>query len=160
LDAIAAGKNVLCEKAFTLNARDAEEVIAAAKAKSVFLMEAMWLRFTPLMQTLQKMLHEEKVIGNVQRTFCDFGLELDITSLPPELRYKDPTLRAGSLFDIGVYSLIWGLVSLDPGIAVKSEMPKVLAQQTLSDKVDVSSSVLLFFPSTDRQGIITSTTNI
>jgi hypothetical protein len=37
-------------------------------------MEAMWSRFTPLMQMFQKMLHEEKVIRDVQRTFCDFGL--------------------------------------------------------------------------------------
>lgn len=159
LDAIAAGKNVLCEKAFTLNARDAEEVIAAAKAKGVFLMEAMWTRFTPLMQTLRRMLHEEKVIGEVHRAFCDFGLDLDITTLPPESRYKDPALGAGSLLDIGIYSLTWGLVSLDPGLGAQSEMPKILAQQTLSHGVDVSSSMLLFFPSTGRQGIITSTTN-
>ena len=160
LDAIAAGKNVLCEKAFTLNARDAEEVVAAAKAKGTFLMEAMWTRFKPLMQTLQKMLHQDKVIGDVHRTFCDFGLQLDVASLPPESRYKDPALGAGSLLDIGIYALTWGLVSLDPGLGVESEMPEVLAQQTLSDGVDLSSSMLLFFPSTGRQGIITSTTNI
>lgn len=160
LDAIAAGKNVLCEKAFTLNAKDAAEVIAAAKAKGVFLMEAMWTRFTPLMQTLQKMLHEEKVIGDVHRTFCDFGLDLDIPSLPAESRYKDPALGAGSLLDIGIYSLTWGLVSLDHGKGATSEMPTVLAQQSLSHGVDVSSSILLFFPSTGRQGIITLTTNI
>jgi hypothetical protein len=46
LDAIAAGKNVLCEKAFTPDARDAEEVIMAAKAKSGSLTEAMWTQFT------------------------------------------------------------------------------------------------------------------
>lgn len=159
LDAIAAGKNVLCEKAFTLNTRDAEEVIAAAKAKGVFLMEAMWTRFTPLMQTLRRMLHEEKVIGNVQRTFCDFGLDLDIASLPPESRYKDPALGAGSLLDIGIYSLTWGLVSLDQGVGDKAETPKVLAIQTLSDDVEIASSMLLYYPSTGRQGIITSTTN-
>jgi predicted dehydrogenase len=60
LDAIAAGKNMLCEKAFTPDARDAEEVIMAAKAKSGSLMEAMRTRFTPLMQMLREMLHEEK----------------------------------------------------------------------------------------------------
>lgn len=74
LDAITAGKNVLCERVFTLNVKDAEEVIAAAKAEEVFLMEALWTRFTPLMQTLQKILHEGKVIGNVHRTFCDLWL--------------------------------------------------------------------------------------
>lgn len=39
LDAIRAGKHILCEKPFTINAREAEEVIDAAKAKGVFLME-------------------------------------------------------------------------------------------------------------------------
>jgi len=44
LDAIAAGKNVLCEKAFTINAAEAKEVLEAAKAKNVYVHEAMWLR--------------------------------------------------------------------------------------------------------------------
>jgi hypothetical protein len=57
------------------------------------------------MQMLRKMLHEEKVIGDVQRTFCDFGLDLDIASLSSESRYKDPALGAGSLLDIGINSL-------------------------------------------------------
>lgn len=160
LDAIGAGKNVLCEKPFTMNAPEAEEVVAAAKAKGVFLMEAMWTRFTPLMQTLHKMIHEEKVIGDVQRAFCDFGMNLKISSLPPHSRYKDPALGAGSLLDIGVYSLTWGLVSLDPGVGDNATPPKVLATQTLLDNIDVSSSMLLHYPDTGRQGIITSTTNI
>jgi hypothetical protein len=52
------------------------------------------------------------------------------------------------------------VVSLDPGVGAKSEMLNVLAQQTLSDGVDVSIGMLLFFSSTGRQGIITSTTNM
>jgi predicted dehydrogenase len=44
-----AGKAVLCEKPFTVNAREAEEVIALARQKKVFLMEAMWTRFVPIM---------------------------------------------------------------------------------------------------------------
>ena len=68
-------------------------------------MEAMWTRFTPLMQMLRKMLHEEKVIGDAQRTFRDSSLDLDITSLSSESRYRDPTLGAGSLLDIGINSL-------------------------------------------------------
>ncbi|KAM0502290.1 hypothetical protein ACHAP8_003828 [Fusarium lateritium] len=50
LDAIAHGKNILCEKAFTLNAKEAREVFEAAKAKGVFIMGAMWTRFFPLVQ--------------------------------------------------------------------------------------------------------------
>lgn len=40
LDAIAAGKNILCEKAFTINAQEAKEVFEAAKAKNVYVHEA------------------------------------------------------------------------------------------------------------------------
>jgi predicted dehydrogenase len=47
LDAIAAGKHVLCEKAFTITSREAEAVLAAARAKDIFIAEAMWTRFTP-----------------------------------------------------------------------------------------------------------------
>ena len=65
LDAIAAGKHVLCEKPFTLNARDAKEIFDAAKAKGVFVMEAVWTRFFPIVQEIKKKLHEEKIIGDI-----------------------------------------------------------------------------------------------
>src|ERR1700761_1781610 len=53
LDAIAAGKHVLCEKAFTLTAAEARRVLAAAADRGVFVMEAMWTRFYPLLRSLQ-----------------------------------------------------------------------------------------------------------
>jgi predicted dehydrogenase len=84
LDAIAAGGNVLCEKEFALTANEAKEELAAAKANGVFIMEAMWTRFNPVALTLQEKLYEEKVIGDVRRTFCDFGLEMNIAALGPE----------------------------------------------------------------------------
>jgi predicted dehydrogenase len=105
LDAIAAGKHVLCEKAFTITSKEAEAVFAAARAKDIFIMEAMWTRFTPLVLTLQKKLFEEKVIGDVRRTFCDFGLDMDIAPLGVDSRLKSPGLGAGSLLDIGISDL-------------------------------------------------------
>jgi predicted dehydrogenase len=63
LDAIAAGNHVLCEKPFTITAQESRDVIAAAKAKGVFLMEGMWLRFRPLVRELQRKIIEDKVIG-------------------------------------------------------------------------------------------------
>lgn len=160
LDAIAAGKNVLCEKAFTITAKETQEVLAAAKNKGVFVMEAMWTRFNPLMLTLRKMLHEEKVIGDVRRTFCDFGLDLNIAKLGPTSRLKNPELGAGSLLDIGIYSLTWGLATLDAGTGESAETPKIAALQTLSHKIDTASSVLLHYPGSGRQGILTSSTEI
>ncbi|KAK3653410.1 hypothetical protein LTR56_004614 [Elasticomyces elasticus] len=159
LDAIKAGKNVLCEKAFALNAKEAEEVFAAAREKGVFVMEAMWTRFFPLMKTLQKMLHEEKKLGTIYRTFSDFGLDFDIPNLPDDSRYKDPTLGAGSLLDIGIYTLTWGLTTLSDKVGDEAEDPEVVSTQSIAHGVDLSSQVLLHYRSTGRQGICTSTTN-
>ncbi len=47
LAALTAGKHVLCEKALTVNAREASELVSLARAKGLFLMEAMWSRFLP-----------------------------------------------------------------------------------------------------------------
>lgn len=159
LDAIAAGKHVLCEKPFTLNAREASEVFAAAERKGVFVMEAMWTRFFPLTKELQRLIHEEKLLGEVHRTFCDFALDIDIPSLPEASRYKDPALGAGNLLDIGIYSLTWGLLTLSGKVGDAAEEPEVASTQTLAHGVDVTSSFILRYPSTGRQGILTSTTN-
>ncbi|KAL5002211.1 hypothetical protein BDV10DRAFT_158600 [Aspergillus recurvatus] len=157
LDAIAAGKHVLCEKAFTLNATEAREVLAAAQAEGVFIMEAMWTRFHPLIPKLKHVLFHEQAIGDVRRTFCDFGLDMDIASLPDTSRLKDPAMGAGSLLDIGIYALTWGLLTLESDSNIV-ERPRVAAAQTLRNGVDIASSFILHFPSTGRQGILTSTT--
>ncbi|KAJ3528487.1 hypothetical protein NM208_g10174 [Fusarium decemcellulare] len=159
LDAIAQGKHVLCEKAFTLNAREAREVFEAAKQKGVFVMEAMWTRFFPLVKTLQKLVHEDKVVGDVVRVFCDFAMNQNIESRGPESRLKNPALGAGSLLDIGIYSLTWGLVNLDPGVGDKAKTPKIAAAQTLVDGVDFGSSIILLYPD-GKQGILTSNVTV
>jgi predicted dehydrogenase len=72
LDAIAAGKHVLCEKAFTLNTKEPKEVVAAAKEKGVFVMAAMWTRFFPLTRGLQRLLHEQKMLREIKRILQTF----------------------------------------------------------------------------------------
>ncbi|KAJ0425428.1 hypothetical protein BJY00DRAFT_308172 [Aspergillus carlsbadensis] len=157
LDAIAAGKHVLCEKAFTLNAAETREVLAAAAEKKVFIMEAMWLRFRPLVSCLRKVLYEEKAIGDVRRVFCDFGLRMDIPSLPESSRLKNLAMGAGTLLDIGIYSLTWGILTLESPDSTPAEKPQIAATQTLRDGVDIASSFILRYPATGRQGILTST---
>jgi predicted dehydrogenase len=150
LDAIVAGKHVLCEKAFALTARETQEVLSAAQEKGIFIMEAMWTRFNPLVLSLRKLLHEDKIIGDVRRTFCDFGLEMNIANLGPESRLKNPALGAGSLLDIGIYSLTWGLLTLDAGTGETAEEPKIVAAQTLSHSIDVTTSMILQYPKSGR----------
>ncbi|KAE8423560.1 hypothetical protein BDV36DRAFT_306076 [Aspergillus pseudocaelatus] len=160
LDAIAAGKNVLCEKAFALNAEQAKVVIEAAREKKVYIAEAMWLRHRPLVQELHRLIHQEKVIGEVSRVAADFALKVDIANLPPASRFRNPSLGPGSLLDIGIYSLTWVALALDHGTPSQSERPKVKAFQTHEHGVEVATSVLLEYPSTGRQGIATSTTKV
>ncbi|KAM0275057.1 hypothetical protein ACHAQH_007618 [Verticillium albo-atrum] len=165
LDAIRHGKHVLCEKAFTLTTAETREVFDAAKAKGVFVMEAMWTRFFPLVRSLQKVLHEEKAIGKIHRTFCDFSMDQQIATRGPESRLKNPALGAGSLLDIGIYSLTWGIVGSEPplggaeGLKEAPEKPKVVAAQTLSDGIDVGTSAIFLYAD-GRQSIVTSNTSV
>ena len=156
--AISAGKNILCEKAFTLNAREAKEVLDAAQAKGVYVAEAMKLRHRPIYLELMRMLHEEKVIGDVFRMNSDFSLLVDIPSLPASSRYKDIKLGAGTLLDIGIYPLTWAMMALDPKTPKESELPKIVAAQSFQDGIEVTTSVILKYQSTGRQGVVTSTT--
>jgi predicted dehydrogenase len=93
------GKAVLCEKAFTINARQAKEIIDLARTKNIFLMEAFWTRFLPHYQKMKIMLHESSV-GTIQYLYAEFGFK-PTPPIPPRL--YDPQLGGGSLLDIGVY---------------------------------------------------------
>ncbi len=99
-----AGKATLCEKPFAINARDAEEMVRFARERGVFLMEAMWTRFLPLMVKLRQML-AEGAIGEVRMLQADFGFR---TSFNPQGRLFNPEYGGGALLDVGIYP-----VSLD-----------------------------------------------
>jgi predicted dehydrogenase len=96
-----AGKAVLCEKPFTINAKEASKVIAAAREKNVFLMEAMWTRFLPVMVKLRELL-AGKAIGKVRMLQADFGFR---ATFNPLSRLFKPKLGGGGLLDVGVYPI-------------------------------------------------------
>ena len=99
--AFEAGKPVLCEKAFTLDAADAEHLVALAREKNLFLMEAMWMRCNPLVRRLQQLL-ATGALGEVRQVRADLGFVVD---KPPTDRLLDPALGGGALLDMGVYPL-------------------------------------------------------
>jgi predicted dehydrogenase len=104
-----AGKAVLCEKPFTINAAEAETVINLARQKGLFLMEAMWTRYIPLIVKVRELL-AEGVIGDVRMLSADFGFG---SRFNPRSRLYDPNLGGGALLDVGVYpvslaSMIFG----------------------------------------------------
>ena len=94
-----AGKAVLCEKPLAVNARQASRMVEAAQSAGVFLMEAMWLRFFPLIKKLRQLLADQ-VIGPVEMFSADFGFECDPN---PKARALNPDLAGGALLDVGVY---------------------------------------------------------
>ena len=63
LDAVAAGKHVLCEKAIALNAAEAAEMFPAAADAGVLLMEAMWMRFCPFIATLDELIADGAIVA-------------------------------------------------------------------------------------------------
>jgi predicted dehydrogenase len=99
--AFEAGKPVLCEKAFTLNAADAEHLVALARERNLFLMEAMWMRCNPLVRRLRALL-ASGALGEVRQVRADLGFVVD---KPPTDRLLDPALGGGALLDMGIYPL-------------------------------------------------------
>jgi predicted dehydrogenase len=94
-----AGKAVLCEKPFTLNAAEAERVVRLARERGLFLMEGMWTRFFPLIDEVRRLV-SDGTIGEVRMLNVDFGFRAD---LDPTSRLFDPALGGGALLDVGVY---------------------------------------------------------
>jgi predicted dehydrogenase len=98
---VAAGKHVLCEKPLALNARQARRMADAARARGVFLMEAMWSRFLPAYRALAGVLGERR-IGEPLLVEADFGFRLPVM---PEHRLFAPHLGGGALLDLGIYPI-------------------------------------------------------
>ncbi|WP_338695955.1 Gfo/Idh/MocA family oxidoreductase [Streptomyces sp. Q6] len=132
-----AGRAVLCEKAFTLNAREAGELVTLARSRGLFLMEAMWMYCNPLIRRL-KALVDDGAIGEVRTVQADFGLA---GPFPPAHRLRDPEQGGGALLDLGVYPVSFAQLLL-------GEPSGVTASAALSEEgVDLQTGMLLSWES-------------
>lgn len=150
------GKHVLVEKAFTVNAAQAEELIAISKEKGLLLAEAIWTRYMPGRRMLDELL-EEEVIGKVTSLTANLGYVL-----VDKERMQEPALAGGALLDVGVYPINFALM------AFHGEVEEVNTTAVMSPKgVDWMNSMTLSFADgrmavlhssmlsqTDRQGVI------
>jgi dihydrodiol dehydrogenase / D-xylose 1-dehydrogenase (NADP) len=106
------------------------------------------------------MLHKEKVIGDIQRMFCDFSLGKDMPSLPASHRYKDVSLGGGALLDIGVYPLMWSNIVLDGAVGSSASSPEISATMVVVDGVDWEDVVVVKYGESEsersRIGILTA----
>lgn len=110
LAALAAGKHVLVEKAFTLNADQAREVVREAANRQLMVMEAMWTRFLPHMAFVREILASGR-LGEICSVHADHTQRLPHD---PAHRLNDPELGGGALLDLGVYPLSFAHEVLGP----------------------------------------------
>src|SRR5450755_1164205 len=111
-------KAVLCEKAFALNLRQAKDMVDRARAKKVFLMEAIWSKFLPQYQKLQELIAGGE-LGEIRNVLIDFGF---IPQPPVPPRLFDPALGGGSLLDIGIYNVFMALSFLGKPDEIEASM--------------------------------------
>ncbi|MDH3705196.1 MAG: Gfo/Idh/MocA family oxidoreductase [Acidimicrobiia bacterium] len=140
-----AGKHVLCEKPFAINAAEAERMVAAARDNDRFLMEAMWARFSPAWIEARGQL-EVGAIGEprvLSAEFC-FPTPDDVSH-----RLRDPARGGGSLLDLGVYPL--GL-----GWYLFGEPDEVVARGVVADGIDHTTTMLASWPGGVTGRLVTS----
>jgi predicted dehydrogenase len=114
--AIAAGKHVLIEKPFTLNAPEAQEIVDLAAARKVVILEAMWTRFLPHMIRLREVI-ASGMIGEVRALVATHTQDLPDD---PKHRLNDPNLGGGALLDLGIYPVSFAFDLLGEPVSIQA----------------------------------------
>jgi predicted dehydrogenase len=99
--ALRAGKPVICEKPLTPSHASSRELVELARARNVFLMEALWTRFLPVYARVEEWLRSDAIgaVKSIHSAFC-FAEPFN-----PASRLFDPERAGGALLDIGIYNL-------------------------------------------------------
>lgn len=145
--AINAGRHVLVEKPFTMDAAQARQVVAAARSAGVICLEAMWTRFLPHTLRLRELV-AEGAVGEVITVSADHGqwFAHDATH-----RLFDPVLGGGALLDLGIYVVSWASMILGPPSSV------LAASTPAFTGVDGQTSIVLGYGDSPAQAILTCT---
>lgn len=126
------GKHVLCEKAFTVNAAQAAELMRIAKEKRLLITEALWPRYQPMRRTIDEVL-ASGIVG--KPWMLTANLNYLISQVP---RLREPALAGGALLDVGVYALNFA------AMVFGSDPVSVTGTAVLSDQgVDTQDSITL-----------------
>lgn len=141
--ALDAGKPVLCEKPFAVNAKEAKMMADSAKTKNLLLMEAMWTRYLPHIQKVRELLPE---LGEVKNIQADHG-----QSLMHIKRLTDPNYAGGALLDLGIYPISFAFMVL-------GKPEKITAKGVIENGVDLQSSAIFEY-SGGRQAVINTVMN-
>ena len=110
------GKAVLCEKPITVAAWEAEELVALARERKLFLMKAMWTRFLPAICQVREWL-AEGAIGEIRQIRADFGFNAVFN---PEGRMYNKAIAGGALLDAGVYPITFANMVAGAPVAIEA----------------------------------------
>lgn len=154
-----AGKNVCCEKPFTINAEQTKHLVKVAKEKGLFLMEAVWIRFFPIVLEIQRLIHQERRLGKIRRVYSDLGVQF---KPDPKHRLYNPELGGGALLDLGIYALTWQMLTLYADPDNNHTAPEVSGSivKTPLTGVDEFTTMVLNFPNMNAQGIATTSMSV
>jgi predicted dehydrogenase len=111
-----AGKAVLCEKPFTLDLPTTADLVETARARGLFLMEAMWMRTNPAIRRIQELV-AGGAIGQPTHVQADFGVQ---GPFPEGHRMRAPELGGGALLDLGVYPVTFAYLFLGLPSAIRA----------------------------------------
>lgn len=114
------GKHILCEKSFTVNARQAQDAIRYARSKGVLVTEAIWTRYQPMRRLIRETL-DSGLIGEPRLLTANLGY-----FITGNHRIVVPELAGGALLDVGVYTLnfaemVFGRPDAVQGLCTKNE---------------------------------------
>jgi predicted dehydrogenase len=133
---IAHGKHVLCEKAFTVNAPQAEEVIALAREKGLYMAEAVWTRYQPS-RTFMLEIIDRGVIGTPKMVTANLAVP---NWEKPRIRKME--LAGGALLDLGIYAITFASMVLGSKVASIHT-----TAQMMDTGVDMQESITLIYES-------------
>ena len=150
------GKHVICEKAFTMNARQAREVREAAAKKGLYVAEAIWNRYMPSRKLIDEII-ASGVIGSVNTLTANLSYNIAYKA-----RIMEPALAGGALLDIGIYGLNFALMHFG------DDIERIESSVRLTDTgVDAMETLTIFYKDgrmavlthsiycrSDRKGII------
>jgi predicted dehydrogenase len=144
--ALNAGKPVLCEKPFAVNATEAQQMVDAANKNGVALMEAMWARFLPHYAQVREII-QSGVLGKIHTIHADHGQRLADQNIP---RLVEPALAGGALLDLGIYPVSFAHMIL-------GNPSKITSSAVLTDKgVDAQTSMIFDYAS-GAQAVLNTT---
>ena len=144
--ALNAGKPVLCEKPFSVNAKQAQAMVDAAAKNKVALMEAMWARFLPHYAKVREIV-ASGVLGPILSIHADHGQRLADQGIA---RLVDPQLAGGALLDLGIYPISFAHMILGNPTSITSKA-------VMTDRgVDAQTSMIFSYDN-GAQAVLTTT---